>query len=191
MLIIAVFSIFALSACENDVMEISCIDSEEFFFSKLMDKNFLPPGIMHNLRDSGGLETFLDYEGYPVSYWRTLDYEGGVIHKIEITTETDNQILIRYHYKYYDFDIFAATDSLPLLSSEKLTLDQGKDLAMLFIAEFRPDLINLDWENGEWYLSIYDRGNIEAWIANDGTHNYGIMIDLQLGLVVYFSRDML
>jgi hypothetical protein len=60
---------------------------------------------------------------------------------------------------------------------------------MQFIKEFRPDLANLTWKNGEWYLSIYDVGNVEAWVADNGTHKYGVMVNLNTGQVVHFNRE--
>ena len=122
----------------------------------------------------------IDSANNPVLIWLKSDEDGGTIHKIEVTTTAGKQ-LIRYAYKAYE--------QIGSLHDEKFTIDEGKELAMKFIKEFRPDLTEFIWENQEWYLSRYDKGNVDAWVTDDGSHKYGIMVDLNMGEIVHFNRE--
>ena len=172
----------SLAACnhEKDESAETKFNPEEFL-SRLEKGGFLSHEIISDLPDFRDITDELDYAGDNIYlYFYKADSENNTIHKIEAVTTSDN-LLIRYHYMAY-------LKIIPFLD-EKLTLDEGKELAMQFIKEFRPDLSDLTWENNEWYLSIYDPDNVEAWVADNGTHKYGVMVNLNTGQVIHFNRD--
>jgi len=150
---------------------------ENTFLNKLSDNGFLPKEVTDNLPN---YRQFDDSDGIPVDYWSKTDDEGYVIQKIEV--EAPNGVMTRYHYKAYDFQF--------VWPEKKLTMDEGKALALKFIKEFRPDISGLSWSRGEWYLSIYDPGNMEAWVASDKDHEYGVMVNLNAGTVDFFSQEI-
>jgi len=151
------------------------IDAENFL-ARLESGNFLWEEITNEFPYFREME---DSDGNSVMIWQKLDQEGYAIHKVEVTVAGTR--LIRYSYIDYE------TISLSLDS--KLTPEGGEELAIRFVREFRPDLADLTWENKEWYLSRYDPDTIEAWVADDGIFRYGVMVDLNAGIVVHFSRE--
>jgi len=143
----------------------------EDFITRLGDEVFLPPEVIAEFPE-------FNSDGKPYLIWSKLNENSNVIHKIEAVFDDDK--LTYYNYKSYFFDV--------PLPDEKLTLNEGESEAMRFINEFRPDLAELEWVNKEWYPSMYDAGNVEAWVADEtGVHGLFIMVDLNTGLVVRFD----
>ena len=164
-------AVVLLAGCSSNSADFN----EKTFLAKMETGGFLPKEIIDNLPDYANLTNSL---GVPFDYWSKKDDNGNVLQKIELKAPEGK--ITRYHYKAYNFS------AAPV---EKLTLAQGKELGLKFIETFRPDLSALSWSQGQWYLSIYDPGNVEAWVAQDETHKYGVMVDLKSGLVEYFSQE--
>ena len=160
-----------LAGCFFDTADFN----DKKFLLRIESAGFLPAEVINNLPD---YRSSTNSAGVPLYYWSKMDADGGVIQKIEVNTV--DGMITRYHYKSYTFMINA---------DEKLTLERGKALAMRFIEIFRPDLAELTWTRGEWYTTIYDPGNVEAWVAVDESYKYGVMVNLNTGTLDYFSQE--
>ena len=149
--------------------------NDKTFLSQLEKAGFLPQEVIDNLPS---YMTGADSADIPLYYWSKTAADSSTIQKIEVNTQDGK--LTRYHYKsyYFVFDV-----------GEKLTLEKGEKLAMKFIEVFRSDISGLAWTRGEWYQSIYAPGNMEAWVAEDESHKYGVMVNLNMGTVDYFSQQ--
>ena len=170
-----ILSICMLSACKSyDNISYSKID-EKTFLTTLEEKEYLPKDVTDSLRAYSNEKTS---EGEPFGYWREEDAKGEIVQKIELNFPDGE--MTRYHYKSYINRLNA---------SNKMSITSGETLAMDFINTFRPDISALKWSQGEGISSIYDPGNVEAWIAEDDTHKYCVMVNLNTATLDYFSQE--
>jgi len=172
-LLVLSLTIVSFASCTRT--DTAQIDAENFL-TRLENGGFLP---LESLAEFPYFREIEDSNGNAVMVWQRLDEKGNAIHKLEVTVA--ETILVRYSYIAYEMI------DMPL--NDKLALEEGEELAMRFIGAFRPDLAGLTWENGEWYLSRYEPGVVEAWVADDGVFRYGILVDLNLGGIIHFSVE--
>jgi len=141
---------------------------------------YLPSGVFSQEYMPDFKEIF-GSDGSIVYYWSKSEGEGDTLSTIrKIELELCDEGVARYHFKDYGIDDGYA---YPVAN---LTLEQAGNLAADYARDFWQDGDKLSFKRaGEGFSSLYDPGNIENWQAERGGKTYNVMVDLNLGAVIY------
>ena len=180
-LITLMLSFFGMTACGND-SELTVENKWEQFPEEMASQEFLPQGIVDDLSEFSIEE---DSEGVPFYYWRSVDEKAvdekdKVIHKIELK-EVDG-VLTYYHYKNYYYDV-------PNLDSP-MSKDDAEDMVNEFAKSFIQSGDELTFKNGEGASSLYEPDHVEGWVADSENNHHTVMVDLDMGSIIYYSYYM-
>ena len=176
-----VLMLFGISACsgnssgEETANKQGENDNWLSFPDDMASKGFLPQSIVD---DFPGHSISEDSEGV-LYLWSISDENSDMIHKIELAEKDDD--LIFYHYKNYSFDV-------PNLSTQ-MTKDEALNMVNDFATTFIKDGDKLIFENGEGSSSLYRPGHVEGWIADTGIDHHTVMVDFDMGSIIYYACE--
>ncbi len=147
-------------------------------FADILSKNgFLSEAIVDAMPD---FRTEKSSQGGTLYLWSAWDETEEVfIHKIELNILKGK--MEYYSYTQYFFDV-------PYLDSP-LSMKDASDMVKRFASMFLSDNNYLTFENEPAYFSRYDEGHVESWVAEYNGTKHIIMVDLDMGNIVYYGTE--
>ena len=146
------------------------------FPNTLVENGFLSPDIVNALPDH---RVEKESDGSTLYLWNQWnDSEGIFIHKIELNVLNDE--LQSYIYTDYFFN---AT-----FLDSPLSIQEGTEMVERFATMFITDN-TLKFVNEPAYFSRYDEGHVESWVAEDGDIEHIIMVDLDIGCIIFYHTQ--
>lgn len=179
-LIISVL-LFAIILCTTIVIGASKSNKDskskwDDFPNTLVENGFLSPDIVNALPDH---RVEKESDGSTLYLWNQWnDSEGIFIHKIELNVLNDE--LQSYIYTDYFFN---AT-----FLDSPLSIQEGTEMVERFATMFITDN-TLKFVNEPAYFSRYDEGHVESWVAEDGDIEHIIMVDLDIGCIIFYHTQ--
>ena len=146
------------------------------FPSTLVENGFLSAEIVDALPDHRVEKESDGSTFYLWSQWN--DSEGIFIHKLELNVLNDEL----QSYIYTDYFFYATYLDSPL------SIDEGTEMVERFANMFIAD-DTLTFLNKPAYFSRYDEGHVESWVAEDGEIEHIIMVDLDIGCIIFYHTQ--
>ncbi|KQL50571.1 hypothetical protein AN964_23250 [Heyndrickxia shackletonii] len=99
------------------------------------------------------------------------------IHKIEVTFNKNGFKM--YHYKNYSFAV----------TKNKVSKAVAEKMVENFAKDFISDGEQLSFVHKPAYDSLYEKGVVESWVAEQNNTVYIVMVNLRYGYVEFFTKE--